>query len=215
MTTRNFTPIFYRRNLPHLQLPGTTLFLTFRLVGSLPQPIIQTLQQEAEQIDKTLEAISDTQSRSELAYREHRRLFGKWDEALAQSTYGPTWLKEPAIAQIVTESMHYLDKKRYDLLAYCIMPNHNHLVFTPLLDESGSYYSLSSIMQSLKGFTAYKANQLLNRKGAFWQDESYDHAVRDQAELERIIKYVVLNPVKAGLVQDWHEWPGTYCKTPF
>jgi len=215
MTTQNPAPIFYRRNLPHLQLPGATLFLTFRLVGSLPQHIIQALQQKAEQIDKTLEAISDAQIRSELAHHEQRRLFAKWDDALPQSTHGPTWLKEPAIAQLVADSMHYLDKKRYDLLAYCIMPNHNHVVFAPLLKDDGAHHSLSSIMQSLKGFTAYKANQLLNRKGAFWQDESYDHVVRDQAELERVIKYVLYNPVKAGLVQDWRDWPWTYCKTPF
>lgn len=215
MTTQNPSPIFHRRNLPHIQPPGATLFLTFRLAGSLPQHVVQALLQEAGQLDETLAAISDPQVRSELAHREQRRLFGKWDDALAQSTHGPTWLKEPAIAQLIADSMHYLGKKRYDLLAYCIMPNHNHMVFTPSLKDDGSYHSLSSIMQSLKGFTAYKANQLLDRRGAFWQDESYDHTVRNQAELERIIKYVLFNPVKAGLVRDWREWPWTYCKMPF
>ena len=46
----------------------------------------------------------------------------------------------------------------------------------------------------------------MHRSGVFWQDESYDHIVRDQAELERTIKYVLNNPVKAGLVDDWEKW---------
>ncbi|MEW5986568.1 MAG: hypothetical protein AB1791_08050 [Chloroflexota bacterium] len=64
----------------------------------------------------------------------------------------------------------------------------------------------------MKGYTAGQANLLLERTGAFWQHESYDHYVRDAAELERIVAYVVNNPVKAGLVTDWQEWPWAYCK---
>ncbi len=67
-------------------------------------------------------------------------------------------------------------------------------------------------MHSLKRYTAYEANQILGRSGAFWQHESYDHFARDEKELERIIKYVLYNPVKAGLVDDWKSWKWTYCK---
>jgi putative transposase len=53
----------------------------------------------------------------------------------------------------------------------------------------------------LKGFTSYKANQLLGNRGrAFWQDESYDHLVRSDLEFERIWAYIEQNPVTAGLV---------------
>lgn len=92
------------------------------------------------------------------------------------------------------------------------MPNHGHLVCAPLKNPEGTYFSLAKIMHSLKRYTAYEANQILGRSGAFWQHENYDHYVRDEAELERIIKYVINNPVKAGLVDDWKSWKWTYCK---
>jgi REP element-mobilizing transposase RayT len=66
------------------------------------------------------------------------------------------------------------------------------------------------MLQWLKGFTALAANRRLGRTGAFWQPESYDHVVRDSGELERIVAYVVRNPVKAGLVAAADEWPWTY-----
>jgi REP element-mobilizing transposase RayT len=53
---------------------------------------------------------------------------------------------------------------------------------------------------------------ILGRTGAFWQDESYDHVIRDNAELERVIQYVLYNPVKAGLTDEWTKWKGSYYK---
>jgi hypothetical protein len=67
-------------------------------------------------------------------------------------------------------------------------------------------------MHSIKGFTAGRANRLLGRFGAFWLHESYDHCVRNEAELRRIIAYVANNPVKAGLVTEWQAWPWTYVR---
>ena len=67
-------------------------------------------------------------------------------------------------------------------------------------------------MHSFKRFTARLANQLLVRSGSFWQHESYGHVIRDQAEYERIIRYVLLNPVKAGLVEHWRDWPYSWQK---
>lgn len=67
-------------------------------------------------------------------------------------------------------------------------------------------------MQSLKRHTARQANIVLGREGGFWQDESYDHVIRDNEEFLRIIHYVLENPVKAGLVSRWDEWPWTYYK---
>jgi len=65
-------------------------------------------------------------------------------------------------------------------------------------------------MKSLKGFTAREANKALHRQGAFWETESYDHWVRDDAELDRIVTYVLNNPVKAGFVRHWQDWPHSY-----
>ena len=59
---------------------------------------------------------------------------------------------------------------------------------------------------SLKSFTATKANKVLKRKGQFWQHESFDHVVRS-GKLGSTIQYVLDNPVEAGLVSNWQQWP--------
>ena len=69
---------------------------------------------------------------------------------------------------------------------------------------------MASIMHSLKGYTSYEANRLLERSGEFWEHESYDHFVRDAKEWERIVAYVLNNPVKGRLVQHWHDWKWSY-----
>ena len=104
------------------------------------------------------------------------------------------------------KALHNLDGQVYTLEAYCVMPNHVHLVCTPLSIQ-GEVYPLSKIMQSLKGNTARQANLLLGRTGDFWQHESYDHVVRDAVELKRIVNYVLANPSRAGLATQW-----VYCK---
>ena len=66
-------------------------------------------------------------------------------------------------------------------------------------------------MQSIKRISARNANLELERSGKFWQDESFDRLIRDDKELFNIIKYVLLNPVKAGLIDCWDKWNNTYC----
>lgn len=192
-------PIYYDRNLPHRLPPGEAIFLTFRLAGTLPQVVLDQLQAELEL------AQTQQQPTPDQRYNEQKRYFGRFDKLLAQADYGPTWLAQPAIAALVARSLHYFDGKNYDLLCYCLMPNHVHVVVA-LPDDAPL---LLKTLQRLKGYTATQANKLLGRSGAFWQAESYDHVVRKD-ELARIIAYVVENPVKAGLVEDWQQWPHTY-----
>ena len=206
--------LFYRRHLPHLQPPGATLFIAFRLAGSIPAEVLQQLRAEADRVEAILARISDPKERTERAYLEQRRLFGKWDTALDTAQSGPFWLRDSRVAGLVAESMHHRDGWVYDLVAYCIMPNHVHVVYTPLPKEDGTYHAMSAIMHSLKLYTASESNLLLGREGQFWQHENYDHVVRDEAELRRIIWYVLNNPVKAGLVECWEDWKWSYCKFP-
>lgn len=145
-------------------------------------------------------------------YAEERRLFGKWDEALNKAESGPLWLKDKQIAELMVESLKYRDDKVYELDAFCVMANHAHVVFKPLPKAEGGYHSMSSIMHSLKLYVAREGNKLLGREGAFWQHENYDHVVRDEGEWRRIVKYVINNPVAAGLVKGWEDWEWTYCK---
>jgi putative transposase len=203
---------FYRRRLPHYQPPGATLFTTFRLAESLPQAAIERLVEEAKQIEKRLAQITDPRERARQTDRAQRRLFGKWDKLLDTSTTGPHWLKQAKIASRVAENLYYSDQKAYDLHAYCIMPNHAHLVYQPLVKPDGSYHARSAIMHSLKRHTAKECNQLLGRTGEFWQHENYDHVIRDEAEWQRVIRSVIGNPVSAGLVEQSTNWKWSYCK---
>ncbi len=75
------------------------------------------------------------------------------------------------------------------------MPNHVHVLLTPSV-------AASKLEQSLKGFTARQANQMLGRTGEpFWQRESYDHWARNEDECRRIARYIERNPVRAGLAE--------------
>ena len=201
---------FYKRKLPHIQPKGATLFVTFRLAGSLPQTVIEQLRAERE-------AEVQAATTDEARYLAEKQYFGRFDEQLHQSG-GPHYLKQPALAQLVADSLHHRDQTVYRLDAFTILSNHAHVVFAPLQkdvnpDGTPQYHKLSKIMQSLKRHTANECNKLLGRQGTFWQAESYDHIVRDTAEWERIIRYVLNNPVKAGLVSEWWKWPYTYCRS--
>ena len=209
MSTSNYQ-LYYERTLPHYQPPGATLFLTYRLFGSLPATVIERLRTEAKELQSRLCSIHEPKLRAAQADYYQRYLFGQWDEAIHADRVGPQWLVNPGIASLLWDSILSRDGKVYSLHTCCIMPNHVHMVFTPLLRTSDEYYSLASIMGSLKGYTAREANALLERKGQFWQHESYDRAVRNEEECMRIIAYVIENPVKAGLVKDASEWPWTY-----
>lgn len=200
----------YRRHLPHIQPPGANLFVTFRLAGSLPKAVQNELLAKGERVRQQISKIADPQEQKKLAYLAHKQLFGRWDDCLDTMTEGEHWLKVPEIAQIVEDSLHHLDDERYFLDCFCIMSNHVHVVFQPVKREQGGYFALSSIMHSLKRYTAVEANKILGRKGQFWQHESYDHVVCDGAELARIRNYVLGNPVKAGLVESPDDWPWTY-----
>jgi putative transposase len=203
--------LFYQRHLPHYQLPGARLFVTFRLAGSLPKIIIQQLIEEKTRLDAKFATLEETKKKIE-EDQSWRYLFGKMDETLSKQSSGPLWLNNHEIATIVAESLHFCNNRQYELDAYCIMPNHVHLVCMPLLQEDGSYIAISRIMLTIKGFTARKANQLLNRQGAFWEHENYDRVIRDNEEWRRIVTYIQMNPVKAGLVDSWEKWQWTYVR---
>jgi putative transposase len=82
-----------------------------------------------------------------------------------------------------------------------------HYLFS---SNKGKEYPVSQTMKYIKGATAREANLLLKKQGTFWQKESYDHYVRNDRELDNIINYILNNPVKAGLIEDWTQWPWTF-----
>lgn len=218
--------MYYRRNMPHIQPSGATFFVTFRLAGSLPKEVVVKLKEEYMLNERLLNKIKVEKERKKKIDDQRKQYFSKFEEMLDKDTNGSHWLKDERIAKVVVDALHFYDKKEYDLLAYCIMPNHVHLVFIVRHDyilsvraearatgtmSTTSRYIVADILRLIKGSTAREANKILHRTGAFWQHESYDHVVRDGKELERVVQYVINNPVKAGFVTNAEDWKRSYC----
>jgi len=188
-----------RGRLPHWEADAATYFVTFRLADSLPAGVLDAYQFEREDIVRTAEAL-----RRDLTLHELNRLdelYGDRVESFLDSGAGSCHLADARVARVVEENLRHFDGMRYHLIAWCIMPNHVHVVVRPL-----NGHRLASIVHSWKSYTANKANTVLGRSAAFWQREYYDRLIRDQAELDKAVRYLLENPEKAGL-EDWR-WVG-------
>jgi putative transposase len=177
---------FYQRRLPHWQPTGQDIFLTWRLYGSLPR-----------QVPPPRANPSPGES------------FVHIDRVLDMARTGPLWLKDPRIAELVLSSLgDAQQRKLIDVRAYAVMVNHVHLLLKPAVP-------LAQFTQLIKGATARQANLLLSRTGTrFWQDESFDHWVRNPAEWQKIRSYIERNPVAAGLVARAEDWPWSSASHP-
>ena len=176
---------WHSRRLPHFEGGEILQFITFRLFDSVPLEKIKKWKSELDDV-KTSEA-----------YIELSRRIEKYTDL----GLGNAFLKDEKVAEIVQNAMLFWNKKKYNLIAWVIMPNHVHLLLRPKAD-----FDVSEIMHSIKSFTANKANKLLNRKGDFWQHESYDRFIRNYQHFERVVSYIENNPVKANLCEKPSEW---------
>jgi hypothetical protein len=126
-------PSFYRRRLPHWQPGGVILFVTCRLIGSLPAVAVRRLAEERQLLDH--EPVRPAESRRDRALRHGRRLFELADDALTASLEdqrSPIWLEDERIARMVRDSLKHWDGVRYRLHRDVVMPNHVHLLIEPL-----------------------------------------------------------------------------------
>lgn len=183
-----------RRNLPHLYFNDGIYFITARLANTIP-------------LDKLKDIHIQSASINAKNFSKFKNHFLQYDSFLDGFLEEFAVLNKPECADIIKNCLHYPDGKEYKLVCYTIMPNHFHLVFELLEKNKG----ISKIMQSIKGISAIRINKLFNKTGKFWQDESYDRLIRDDIEFYFVVRYVLLNPVKAGLVDDWKNWEHTYC----
>jgi REP element-mobilizing transposase RayT len=110
--------------------------------------------------------------------------------------YGCCLLHDERAAEIVKAALEYFDGERYELHAWCIMPNHVHVAMTP-----APGHSLDRLLHSWKSYTAHRINEVLGRAGAVWQKEYFDRIVRDEDDMQNVIAYIVGDPAKAGLRQ--------------
>ena len=108
----------------------------------------------------------------------------------------------PAARDIVLETCLHEHRRRIDLHGVVVMPTHVHMVFTPLLDSTQQAYTLAEVLNAIKSVSAHKVNRLLLRRGHVWQDESFDHVLRQHESIEAKVLYLMENPVSAGLVRN-------------
>lgn len=185
--------------LPHWSLDGAIYHVVFRLADSLPKVARERYRRERDVLT------SEPQAEASPAAPERRDSFlSECFDQFLDAGHGECWLAQPGIAPLVADTIRHFEGKRYELHAWCIMPNHVHVVVRPLAG-----HALSGILHSWKSFSAQGSNRLLRRSGEFWQKESYDHIIRDPAALDRTIRYVQENPLKAKLPAWPWVWPRT------
>ena len=185
-----------RGYLPHCDFPGLIQGLTFRLFDSVPGEVMESWKRELDWMEhRTTEerdAVYDSQ-RQEM----HRRV-----AAFEDTGAGCCFLNYPEVAQFMEEALRFFHGARYQLMAWCVMPNHVHALIAPL-----EPWTVGKIMHSWKRHTARQANRLLHRTGgAFWALDYYDRFIRDEPHFLRAVDYIHQNPVKAGLCSKAEDW---------
>ena len=174
-----------RGYLPHFDGGELAQFITFRLFDSLPKAILIGWKEDL-RLEKSTEAESIMRRRV---------------EAYLDQGHGSCYLNNGDVATMVQNALLFHDRVKYRLAAWVVMPNHVHLLCTPI------GHSLAQIMHSLKSFTSSEANKLLNRAGRFWQKEYFDRYIRNARHYAKVVAYIENNPVKANLCNKESDWP--------
>ncbi len=185
--------------LPHWTREGAIYAVRFRLADSLPKTVLDSLKFERQDIVET----AKQQGRALTSHEQERldNIHSEKVEKYLDQGSGKCWLRDDRIAKAIAHALAVFDGTRYHLLAWCVMPNHVHVVLKPMQG-----HDLPEILRSWKSFTSKEINKLLGRQGQLWQSESYDHLVRGENDLRAQIEYVITNPQAAGL-KDW-KWVG-------
>jgi REP element-mobilizing transposase RayT len=174
-----FVQPFTRGELPHLQKPGGFYFVTTRVADAVvvrPKPARSTIISSSDPLE----------------------LANDWDPPIAS---GSCPFNRETVAAMMQDTLLHFEGQRYSLLAWCVMPNHLHVIVAPLPP-----YSLSQIMHSWKSFSSKRANKILGTAGSFWERESFDHLIRSEESLKSFVRYTEENPVHAGLCIRPGDW---------
>lgn len=204
------------RQIRHRLIGLTPVHITYRLKGSLPIPVLHDLmaqrealfQQADQEIQRLPNAIFSVVSK-QLADRVAEDFELLFDDALHRLSNGPYHLADRRLVEAVLESWQWI-AKQYEVYIYaiCVMSNHVHILLCgpdgkPAIDPA-------KMMKAHKGFTSRECRALLElRSPLFWEDNYFDRDIRT-GTFNRVMWYILNNPVKAGLVTDWREWPGTW-----
>ena len=187
--------ITYGSHLPHWEQIGATYFVTWRTLDSMPGAVIDAwledrnkwLAQNNLEVSKLKEWPEDKKTRYHVSFSN------RWLNELDQC-HGECVLRRQDLKKIVYDSILSFQDERYEIHDFVIMPNHVHVLFTPLSD-----HPVREICKSWKKFTAGQINRALSRNGKFWQKESFDHLVRSERSFGAFSRYIRENPTVANL----------------
>lgn len=175
-----------RRYLPHVFRADVPIHVCFRLADSVPGSVIESWQEE-------LTGKPPEERRAFLRARVDRYL---------DQGHGSCLLADDHHARVVTDAIHFYDQRKYFILAWCVMPNHVHV----LLEVIGSN-TLHGTVHSWKSFTAHQINRRRGMQGTVWMADYFDRLIRDEEHMAATIAYIHGNPVRAGLAALPHQWP--------
>ena len=174
-------------SLPHWEAEAVIYHVSFRLADSIPEARLRQWIYER----NTLLANAKMANR-QLNINEINRLqylYSENVEKYLDAGYGSCLLRQKAAAQIVKDSLEYYNNQKYLLHAWCIMPNHLHVIFQLLAS-----YRQREVLFGWKSFTAHAINKALNRRGTLWQSDCYNHIIRTEREYYNQMWYVWNNP---------------------
>lgn len=208
---------FHRVNLPHYQLPGQAYFITWNLQNAIPAQALKEFSEKLSLIKVSVDFAEKTKQSPEQinALKNDIRFLRKMmlialDDILDVGNHIDVNLSKTENTSIIVNSLRFWEGKKLKNFAICVMPNHLHWVLELYgSDENGEVVWLDDILKSVKQFSSTQINISENRLGKLWQKESWDTTIRDNRHLYKAIEYTRNNPVKAGLVKDWRDWPGT------
>lgn len=191
----------YHRDLPHWRQFGCTYFVTFRLSDSIPAGVRRELEYEQSLWLKARGITYDGprgQWRSELRrlsqedqfrFEKH---FNQQVQACLDRGLGHCWLHKRDCIALLRQELLRADAYQHHVGDFVIMPNHVHLLTTPIDGQE-----LELVLKSIKGQAAIACNRQVGQSGAFWQSESHDHIVRNLKQLVIYRQYIAANPARA------------------
>ncbi len=174
-------------HLPHWFQPEAVQFITFRLADSLPQTKLQEL-------SLMREALGQREAKDGELTAEEERL-EEIVEGWLKIGYGGCVLSNAQCRQFVEEALFFNDKQTYHLHAFVIMPNHVHILLSPIEENS-----VVSIVSKLKRYSSRMIKQCVGTDGNVWQREMFDRMMRGEDDFAHKLAYIVNNP--NGLPED-------------
>jgi len=130
---------------------------------------------------------------------EYYRLFTAKEEAALDASHGACLLCNPQYASHVEATLLHDDEIKYELIAFTVMPNHVHVLFSL---RPGT--SLDQTVQSWKSASAHAINRQAKRSGPLWQPGYWDRLVRNRKHFNNVRAYILDNPVRAHLPASEH-----------